>query len=166
MTCSSSRRWTRDRPLALEEVAAEVVDAMQAQAAAHGVAVSLQAEERLPAVPLDGALLERAIRNLVSNALEYTPAGGVVTVTVERDGGWLALRVHDTGHGIEADDLPRVWDRFFRAERSRSRSSTTSDGAGLGLAIVRGIAEAHGGTVRVQSAPGRGAVFTIQVPME
>ncbi len=154
------------QPIALEDVAAEVVDAMQAQASARGVSLSLQAAEDVPVVPLDGALLERAIRNLVSNALEYTPAGGAVTVSVERDGGWLALHVRDTGQGIRPDDLPRVWDRFFRAERSRSRSSESSDGAGLGLAIVRGIAEAHGGAVRVQSALRHGAVFTIQLPVE
>jgi signal transduction histidine kinase len=153
------------QPIALEEVAAEVVDAMQAQANARGVMLTLRTDAGLPATPLDGALLERAIRNLVSNALEYTPRDGSVMVSVERDGGWLALRVRDSGQGIRPEDLPRVWDRFFRAERSRNRSSSTSDGAGLGLAIVRGVAEAHGGTVRVHSVPGEGAVFTIQLPL-
>jgi signal transduction histidine kinase len=151
--------------VAIEEVAAEVVDAMQAQAAARGITLSLEVDEDVPMVPLDGALLERAIRNLVSNALEYTPAGGRVTVSVLRDGSGLALRVRDTGQGIRPEDLPRVWDRFFRAERSRTRMSHSSDGAGLGLAIVRGIAEAHGGSVQAQSAPQQGAAFTIRLPV-
>jgi signal transduction histidine kinase len=151
--------------VAIEEVAAEVVDAMQAQAAARGIALSLHVDEDVPMVPLDGALLERAIRNLVSNALEYTPEDGKVTVSVLRDGTGLALRVQDTGQGIRPEDLPRVWDRFFRAERSRTRMSTSSDGAGLGLAIVRGIAEAHGGSVSAQSAPQQGAAFTIRLPV-
>lgn len=153
------------QPLALEEVAAEVVDAMQAQANARGVALTLEAAADVPVTRVDGALLERAIRNLVSNALEYTPGGGAIAVSVERSGEEIALRVRDSGQGIRPEDLPRVWDRFFRAERSRNRNANTSDGAGLGLAIVRGVAEAHGGTVDVESAPGAGAVFTIRLPV-
>jgi len=153
------------QPIALEEVATEVVEAMQAQATARGIALSLQAEGDVPVTPLDGALLERAIRNLVSNALEYTPAGGAVMVLVRRDADALTLEVRDTGQGIRAEDLPRVWDRFFRAERSRRRLSDGSDGAGLGLAIVRGIIEAHGGSVGVRSVPERETVFTVRLPL-
>lgn len=152
------------RPLALEEVAAEVVDAMQAQAAAREVTLILRAAPSTPAAPLDGALIERAIRNLVSNALAYTPAGGSVTVSVEPAGPEVLLRVQDTGQGIRPEDLPRVWDRFFRAERSRTRTTESADGAGLGLAIVRGIAEAHGGHVEVESTPDRGSTFSLRFP--
>lgn len=152
------------RPLLLDDIAAEVVDAMQAQAAAHEVALTLQVHGPVPLASLDGALVERAIRNLVSNALTYTPAGGSVTVTVDPAPSQVVLRVLDTGQGIGPEDLPRVWDRFFRAERSRTRTPEGSDGAGLGLAIVRGIADAHAGAVEVQSTPGQGSTFTLRLP--
>jgi len=152
------------RPLALDEIAAEVVDAMQAQAAARGVALTLEVRGPVPVASLDGALIERAVRNLVSNALTYTPPEGSVTVLIERAPGGVALHVRDTGQGIRPEDLPRVWDRFFRAERSRTRTPDGSDGAGLGLAIVRGIAEAHAGATAVDSTPGAGSTFTLQLP--
>ncbi|MEZ4552819.1 MAG: sensor histidine kinase [Dehalococcoidia bacterium] len=152
------------RPLALDEIAAEVVDAMQAQAVARRITLTLQVRGPVPAALLDGALIERAVRNLVSNALAYTPPEGSVTVVVEPVREGVALHVRDTGHGIAAEDLPRVWDRFFRAERSRTRTGESSDGAGLGLAIVRGIAEAHSGSTAVESTPGRGSRFTLRLP--
>lgn len=152
------------RPLALDEIAAEVVDAMQAQAAARDVGLTLEVRGPVPAASLDGALIERAVRNLVSNALAYTPPEGSVTVLVEAAPGGVALHVRDTGQGIRPEDLPRVWDRFFRAERSRTRTPEGSDGAGLGLAIVRGIAEAHAGSTAVESAPGGGSTFTLRLP--
>jgi signal transduction histidine kinase len=151
------------RPIALHEVAAEVVDAMQAQAVRCGVRLSLDGRAGAP-IPIDGTRIERVIANLVRNALEHTPAGGTVTVSVWPDGAWVRLEVADTGHGIDADELPRIWDRFHRGERSRPRSIAGSEGAGLGLAIVRGIVEAHGGTVCVDSSPGDGARFMIALP--
>lgn len=152
------------RPLALDEIAAEVVDAMQAQAAARDVGLTLEVRGPVPAASLDGALIERAVRNLVNNALAYTPPEGSVTVLVEAAPRGVALHVRDTGQGIRPEDLPRVWDRFFRAERSRTRTPEGSDGAGLGLAIVRGIAEAHAGSTAVDSTPGVGSTFTLRLP--
>jgi two-component system sensor histidine kinase BaeS len=153
------------RPVALQEVAAEVVDAMQAQARRQGVALRLQPEGGAPEVPLDGARLERALANLVRNALEHTPSGGRVDVAVFAENGVVGVRVQDGGEGIAANDLPRIWERFYRAEKSRRRSSSGADGAGLGLAIVKGIVEAHGGTVEAASAPGSGATFTVRLPL-
>lgn len=151
--------------ISVEEIAADVVDAMQPQALLNSVSVELRSSEPANA-NLDGARMERAIANLVRNAIQHTPSGGRIAVAVERENGWIDVRVSDDGEGIDAADLPRVWDRFFRAEKSRHRSTGDGDGAGLGLAIVRGIVEAHGGTVAAQSSPGRGSAFTLRVPSD
>ena len=152
------------RILALDEVAAEVVDAMQAQALLAQVTLTSECDGALPELALDGARIERAVANLVRNALAHTPAGGRVRVAARADGAEVVLRVEDSGSGIDASDLPHVWERFYRAEKSRSRSPGSPDGAGLGLAIVRGIVEAHGGRVEVDSAPGRGSTFSLVFP--
>jgi signal transduction histidine kinase len=151
-------------PVSLEEVAAEVVDAMQAQAQRRGVALTLHGASDLHDIELDGARIERVAANLVRNALEHTTSGGNVDVTVFRENGWAALRVADDGEGIEAEAIDRIWDRFYRAEQSRQRPEGSDNGAGLGLAIVRGFVEAHGGTVEAASSPGQGPTFTVRLP--
>jgi signal transduction histidine kinase len=153
------------RAVALHEIAAEVVEAMQAQARLKDVDLSLATEGDPPDVFVDGARVERVIANLVRNAMEHTPPGGKVDVRIVADDGWLRLNVRDTGEGIAEDDLPHIWDRFFRADKSRGRGPEAADGAGLGLAIVRAIVEAHGGLVDVDSAPGRGSLFTLRFPL-
>jgi signal transduction histidine kinase len=153
------------QPIALQEVAAEVVDAMQAQARRDGVALSLRFDGEPPEMSLDGARVERAVANLVRNALEHTPRGGRVDVSVGVERDRAVLSVCDTGDGIDPRDLPHIWDRFYRAERSRQRGPRSHDGAGLGLAIVRGVVEAHGGDVQVASSPGNGATFTMRLPI-
>ncbi len=150
--------------VALQEVAAEVVDAMQAQARRNSVSLTLSVDGDPPGLSLDGARIERAVANLLRNAIEHTPAGGRVDVAIMSANGWMDLRVSDTGDGIDATDLPHVWDRFYRAEKSRRRAAGAADGAGLGLAIVRGIVEAHGGTVDVVSSPGKRTTFTVRLP--
>ena len=150
--------------LALQDIAAEVVDAMQAQARRRGVGLDFRVRGSPPGISVDGALVERAVANLVRNALAHTPAGGRVEVSVESEDGWIKVGVSDSGDGIDEADLPHIWDRFYRAEKSRKRGPEAADGAGLGLAIVRGIVEAHSGLVDVCSSPDRGAVFTVQLP--
>jgi signal transduction histidine kinase len=152
------------QPIALQEIAAEVVDAMQAQAQRAGVKLDLVVEGEPPELPLDGARIERVAANLLRNALEHTPADGRIDVSVYADHGYVALRVSDTGEGIKAADLTRVWERFYRSEQSRRRGPDAADGAGLGLAIVRGFVDAHGGVVNAESAPGEGATFTVRLP--
>ncbi len=152
------------RSVALHEIAAEVVDAMQAQARRNDVSVSLRVEGSPPAISVDGARIEQVVANLLRNALEHTPAGGRIDVDILTDDGWVELRVSDSGDGIEEADLPHIWDRFYRAEKSRKRESKAADGAGLGLAIVRGIVEAHSGFVEASSSVGSGAVFTVRLP--
>ncbi len=152
------------RPVTLQEVAAEVVDAMQAQAKQAGVALALRVDGNPNELSLDGARIERVAANLVRNALEHAPAGGRVAVRVFAENGWAALEVTDNGEGMEPDVIERVWDRFYRGERSRQRKQGAADGAGLGLAIVRGFVEAHGGTVEAESSPGQGTTFTVKLP--
>ncbi len=110
----------------------------------------------------DEDLLLQLLLNLLDNALKHTPPGGQVRVGWRVRAGQLALPVGDTGPGIAPEHLPRIFDRFYRADPARDRAA---GGAGLGLAIGRWIAEAHGGTVAATSAPGAGAVFTICLPL-
>lgn len=111
----------------------------------------------------DPVRLRQAVGNLVSNAVRHTPEGGTVTLRAygSEDGDAVLVDVADTGSGIPADDLARVFDRFWRGEKSRSRRT---GGSGLGLAIVRKLAEAHGGTATAVSTPGEGSVFTLRLP--
>jgi two-component system sensor histidine kinase BaeS len=109
----------------------------------------------------DPVRLRQAIGNLVTNALRYTPAGGTVKVAGRPETDSIVIDVIDSGAGIAAEDLPKVFDRFWRAEQSRNRQT---GGSGLGLAIVRSLVDAHGGTVSVVSEPGQGATFTLRLP--
>lgn len=154
----------RPQSIALDEVVGEVVDAMRAEAARSGVGLDLRIIGEPPRVTADGDRLERAVANLLRNALEHSPEGGAITVTLRSEGGDALLDVTDTGEGIDAEDLPHVWTRFYRAERSRTRSDASSNGAGLGLAITKGIVELHGGRVRVHSRLGAGATFELTLP--
>jgi signal transduction histidine kinase len=116
----------------------------------------------LPLALVDADRLHRALVNLLDNALRYTPAGGHVTLRAETIGEMIRIHVVDTGAGIPAEDLPRVFERFYQVDKSRA---TRGQGSGLGLAIVREVVAAHGGAVSVQSAPGQGADFTISLPL-
>ncbi|MBI5284013.1 MAG: HAMP domain-containing histidine kinase [Chloroflexi bacterium] len=153
------------RPVALQEIVTEVVDAMQAQARVAGVSLAFHVDSEPPEIALDGARIERALANLVRNAIEHTPSGGSIDVRVACLDREARISVADTGDGIAPADLPHIWTRFYRADKSRNRPDPTSDGAGLGLAITRGIIESHGGTIAVRSEPGRGAEFTARLPV-
>lgn len=113
-------------------------------------------------VYMDAPRVGRALNNLVSNALRHTPPGGKVEVHASRQVDWARVDVRDSGAGIPAEDVPHVFERFYRGEKSRSR---LTGGAGLGLAIARGIVEAHGGQIGVESASGEGANFYFVLPL-
>jgi signal transduction histidine kinase len=131
----------------------------QAQMMAQGVTVRLGAEDQaLVAGDIDR--LRQLLLNLIDNALKYTPPGGQVTLTLRRIDGWVQLTVADTGIGIAPEDLQHIFDRFFRADRSRTRRN----GSGLGLSIARWIAESHGGRLEVASQLGYGSTFTLWLP--
>lgn len=116
----------------------------------------------VPLVDIDPEKLERVLGNLLDNALQHTGEGGKVSVSAKQNApGWVEVSVSDTGVGIPVEDIPRVFERFYRADKSRER---TEGHSGLGLAIVREIVEAHGGSVRVESTPGNGATFSFTVP--
>jgi signal transduction histidine kinase len=114
-------------------------------------------------LPVDRTRIRQLVLNLVTNAVKYTPAGGEVSLGLSDQGATVTLTVGDSGIGIAAGDLPHIFDRFWRADASRSRVGE-SPGTGLGLAITKWIAEAHGGGIAVQSRPGRGTLFTVTLP--
>ena len=110
----------------------------------------------------DADLLTRVFSNLCSNSLRHTPPGGYVIIEALEHGGWLVISVTDTGEGIPAEALSRVFERFYRADSSRQSST---GGSGLGLAIVRAIIKAHGGTIWVENVPGAGARISFTIPL-
>jgi len=110
-------------------------------------------------IPVDRNRMRQVLANLLDNAVKYTPSGGLITIEARRDGADAVLSVLDTGVGIPAEELPRIWDRLYRGDKSRSER-----GLGLGLSLVKAIVEAHGGTVRVSSSPGAGSRFELRLP--
>ena len=110
----------------------------------------------------DPLKLQQVIYNVIDNAIKYTPRGGEVRCTVSRSGKMAILRIADTGEGIPADDLPHIFDRFYRVDKARSRET---GGTGLGLSIVKQIVLSHGGTITPESTLGKGTTFTIQLPL-
>jgi signal transduction histidine kinase len=143
-------------PTSLRDVLTQVVDGHQAPAYAAGVRLAM-AVDGDPVIPADPVRLRQLVGNLVSNGIRYTPRGGSVTVGANS----ATITVRDQGVGIAAENLPKIFDRFWRADESRTRAT---GGSGLGLAIARKLAEAHGGTISVQSKPGQGTLFTIHLP--
>ncbi|MER3458150.1 MAG: two-component sensor histidine kinase, partial [Chloroflexota bacterium] len=129
-----------------------------------GVTLTAEVASDLPTLKLDAQRMDQVLGILLDNALRYTPAGGRVCVRVERRGqdGRLYLGVSDTGPGIPAEDLPHVFDRFWRGEKSRSRAG---GGSGLGLAIAKQLVEAHGGRLWAESTPGQGSTFFMELPV-
>jgi PAS domain S-box-containing protein len=156
---------------AMDAINFEPVDlcALLSQVVKDQVSLAVHRQQKLvyeegPPVPSmmgDPVQLSRAITNLVVNALNYTAEGGEIRVAVRHDASHLVLEVRDTGIGISAEDQARIFDRFYRADKSRS---SATGGSGLGLAIAKAIVETHGGTMQVESVLGEGSVFSMSLP--
>jgi two-component system sensor histidine kinase BaeS len=146
----------------VNDILDQVTEAHRGAAETAGVRLSAQPTAD-PEVLLDGARLRQLVGNLVANAVRHTGTGGTVTIRSEVRDGDLSIAVADTGTGIAPGDLPKIFDRFWRADDSRTRST---GGSGLGLAIARKLAEAHGGVITVESTLGVGSVFTVRLPLE
>jgi signal transduction histidine kinase len=156
---SESRRLVpQGRPVALELVVQKAVNMFQAAAENQQITLTLSRRDRVT-VEGDEGHLWQVVNNLIDNALKFTPAGGMVDVSLRADAeaGRSVLTVRDTGVGIAADELPRVFDRFYRSDRTR--------GTGLGLSICQALVKAHQGTIRAESTPGQGSCFTVTLPL-
>ncbi|GLW99470.1 two-component sensor histidine kinase [Microtetraspora sp. NBRC 16547] len=147
-------------PVHLGDLLDQVTIAHRSRAEAAGLTLTTVVTND-PPLTADPVRLRQAIGNLVTNSLRYTPRGGHITLSAHQDGDQVVVEVSDTGIGIRAEYLPHVFDRFWRAEKSRNRQT---GGSGLGLAIVRNLAEAHGGTAAVASVPGVRTTFTLRLP--
>jgi len=148
-------------PLSLAEVLTEVVELLRAKAEAQRVTLNLEMPAVLPLIRADRRSLEEIFTNLVNNAINYSPDGGQVTISGVSHGDYLEVRVQDTGIGIEAEEIAKIFDKFYRVKHPRTRQVI---GTGLGLSLVKGLVEAHRGTVEVESEVGRGTVFRVLLP--
>ena len=150
---------TQLEPTRLKPVIASAVQLCRHKAEERNIGVDVQCPLALSALA-EPRLLEQALTNLVDNAIKYSEPGSRVEVTCTTEGASVIIGVRDFGCGIEARHLPRLFERFYRADKARSRSL---GGTGLGLAIVKHIAQLHGGRVQVESEPGRGSLFTLRL---
>jgi len=154
--------WLSVESSSLEEIGRSAFENVIDQAEAR----SVRLESRIPSdltLMANPGLIEQALTNLLENAVRYSPEGSAVLLEAQARDGTIELSVRDRGSGIPAPDLERIFERFYRADKSRGRKS---GGTGLGLAIVRHIALAHGGSVRAESWSGEGSVFTVRLPIE
>lgn len=148
--------------ISIWELISDTLESFDSQAMQRQIDLSGEVSKTIEMVYLDAQRIGRVLNNLIDNALRHTPSGGKVTVKGQRKDSVIEIEISDTGVGISPEDLPYVFDRFYRGEKSRSRAS---GGSGLGLAIAKGIIEAHGGEITVMSQPGR-TCFTVRLPME
>jgi signal transduction histidine kinase len=151
-------------PVVLEPLVREVFETALILGEDAGLSVALPIVESATVLG-DRTRLRQLFLNLVTNAIKYTPQGGTVSLGLFQEDGSVVFTVADTGIGIAPGDLPHIFDRFWRADPARSRTGDRP-GTGLGLAITKWIAEAHGGSITVQSRPSRGSVFTVRLPLE
>jgi len=143
------------------ELVRRVVSNYEINAREKNIRIKLEEEPQISEIEADTVRMEQVISNLLVNAIRHTPSSGSISVAIKNDEGGLAISVADTGEGIAQDDLPHVFERFYRSGSSRSRKE---GGTGLGLAIVKQMVEAHGGKVWVESKKGTGSIFSILLP--
>jgi two-component system phosphate regulon sensor histidine kinase PhoR len=151
-------------PYLASELLAEVVDTVFPIARKKQIRLEQQFSPQVDSVYCDAEAVHQILINLLDNAMKYTPDGGVITVgTRRKTPGWVEIFVQDTGMGIPAEDVPRLFERFYRVDKARSREL---GGTGLGLAIVKHLVLAQGGEVRVESVLNEGSTFSFTLPVE
>ena len=148
-------------PLHLEEVLEQTVALMKTRAENQNVTLLLELPPALPLIQADPRSMEELFTNLISNAVNYSPDGGRVTVSAVSHGDYLSVFVTDTGVGIEPEEIPKIFDKFYRVKHPKTRQVI---GTGLGLAIVKGIVDSHRGSIEVESKPGAGTTFRVLLP--
>ena len=148
-------------PASLSDLISDTLESFSNLARQNGIKLEGSAEPGIDPVTMDVQRIGRVLNNLVSNALRHTPAGGQVNICADRLENGVCVEVSDTGEGIPAKDLPHIFERFYRGEKSRSRAS---GGTGLGLAIAKGTIEAHKGYIKVESEQNKGTTFTFFLP--
>jgi len=146
----------------IAELINQAVAAVRVQAAAKGVSVSIDLPDKLPSVNIDCRRISQVLRNLLDNAVAHTAKGDTVMVTVWQQNNWVKISVTDTGEGISPEELPNIFERFYRVDKSRTRAI---GGSGLGLTIAKRLVEAHGGTIEVRSELGKGSRFDFALPV-
>ena len=149
-------------PLDLADTLQQIVHLLEPKAKERGLALELKLPEDLPFVRADQRSMEEVFTNLISNAINYSPEGGTVVVSASKHMEFLEVRVSDTGVGIAAEELPKIFDKFYRVKHPQTRQVI---GTGLGLSIVKGVIEAHRGSVEVESTPGVGTIFKVLLPI-
>src|SRR6185503_21310932 len=137
----------------------EAAEMLEPTAREKAITLTVSTADDLPSVRADSARLLQVFANLVGNAVKFTPSGGAITIAATRGDGRIECSVADNGPGIPAAQIPRLFGKFWQAKRGDGR------GVGLGLAIARGIVEAHGGTITVDSEEGKGSVFSFALPV-
>jgi signal transduction histidine kinase len=150
-------------PSSLSDLVSDTLESFSELAKQQEITLDGEVEQDVDPVLMDTQAIGRVFNNLISNALRHTPSQGRVSVWVRRASSGVDVTVSDTGEGIRPQDIPHIFERFYRGDASRSRNRITS-GAGLGLAIARSIVQAHGGDIQVQSEPGKGTQFTFHLP--
>jgi len=146
----------------IAELIHQAVTGMRVQAAVKGMSVSIDLPSKLPSVNIDAHRISQVLRNLLENAIAHTGNGGSITVMAEKHDNWVKVSVTDTGEGIPAEDLPNIFERFYRVDKSRARAT---GGSGLGLTIAKRLVESHGGKIEVHSEPERGSRFNFTLPV-
>jgi PAS domain S-box-containing protein len=150
-------------PLALQEVIQRVVDLMRVEAENKKLDLQFSSSPKVSLINADRNSMEGIFMNLISNAIKYTPEGGKVWVTLSEEGGFVKATVSDTGIGLKKEDIPRIFDKFYRVKTTETRQIV---GTGLGLSIVKSIVDAHLGSISVESEEGGGTTFTVLFPRE
>jgi signal transduction histidine kinase len=150
------------QPENVDDLVTQAVTAIMAKASTKDISMSVELPEDLPPVFIDIQRIKQVLLNLLTNALAHTPAAGSITISATEVGGNVAISVADTGEGIPAEDLPIIFERFHRVDKSRTRAT---GGTGLGLTIAKYFVEAHNGTINAQSELGKGSTFTFTVPV-